>query len=503
MKKLFICILAIISFASMLTLTACKKDSNNDNSTPTTITISEADLSAWLSGMQTARTTQDNYTCTVVDEKTYIESDNSKSTYISNNEEARSGNKYYLISKKYSQDDTQPKNLISEQTFAIKTVNDNGTTRTKRYLAEKYYNRPEADDIKGYYVAPDTAKDLTLYSPSTMIEDLNLPTEASYEKILNMFKEWWFEDEDESNFTSKLSLEKDEDNSICLTFSVNYSYTQMDYDDNQYTNSGTESHKYLIKNGMLTHYLYSDLSVYDYLAQPNYNYTEDSSITFTFTYNNFNEDFYNSIDVSTETTENLYTGYVNFYYNGYEYGVDMKVPVGDSFNAEDVKNFLVGWDKNCGYNTLIGRLNYDDPAYDDYSEEQKAEWIEESKAENLRFMNAMQLYIDPEMTKPFTSDITINEYKENINIYIKLTAPEDTAWVISVIPSRNDATLNQLYVRFIQAGISNADNTVSFNANSRLSGFPVISVDGNEPSADGKYIFEKGSVHIFICENRY
>lgn len=108
------------------------------------------------------------------------------------------------------------------------------------------------------------------------------------------------------------------------------------------------------------------------------------------------------------------------------------------------------------------------------------------------------------MTKPFQS-ITMEEYTGDnapeYNLYIKITPPEGDAWVISYVESNNNK--GTFFIRYIQSCAHYQDGTLKFDANQRLSGYPVIKVDGGEPSEDGQYVFESGSLHIFYCENRY
>lgn len=497
MKKLFIYFLAITCFISMIGLTACKKDESPDE-TNTHQAINAEHLTTWINSINLARTVSDNYTSKFDGKTDFIYGDNTKESYLSQGEEARAGNKFYATMKEYQLGSDNSKNLQDEELSAIKLVDDNGTTRTKRYESVKIYRQGSTHtQIRGTYVAPDQAKTRMEYNPSQTVDNLDLTDASSYDDVKETFASWWLKAGGNSTDTITYLSKKNDDNSISLTFTVEYSMERIDDDNDNYTLSSTESFEYIVKDNSLFKYIYSDTQNHVYPNNADKNYIEKNNQASTFTYNAFDESFYNSIDVSTETTEHTYVGYVKIYYNGYICSSSMYVPVGDSFNAEDVKHYLVDWNRNSYYNALIASEDYSDSAYDNISDEEKAEWIKESQEKNAKFMSAMELYTDPEMTTPFSNSLTINEYQETFTIYIKLTAPEEDAWVISVLPSTNENTPNQFYIYMIQGCAHQQNGTLTFNANLRLS-YNVVSVDGNEPNADGQYVFEKGTIHIFV-----
>lgn len=489
MKKLFICLLSIVSLFSVLGLSGCGKGKNK---------VTQADVTLWLNGMSASSTIDDNYTYNFTGEIIFTGSDGATTTYEADGKESRNGNKFYSYNNEYEVLADGTKQVQSEELYAIKLVDDNGTTRTKRLQRVKQHDGSGNDKSNGYFVAPNEAEEEIEYSPSQIFNYKCLSGVTTYDEIKNAIQTWMSESENEQGNIS-FTFKKNTDKSLALKFTISCTKEYTDYEDDLCNETTSESHEFVIKNNALTKYTTISDEKYNYPNNASKNYTEKQTNIVSYSYNDFDETYYNSIDMTTENNYYDYVGRVDFYYNGYLYNTSMYVPVGDSFDADDVKNCLVEWDNNCNYNTLIGRLDYSDPDYDDVTDEEKAEWIKESQAENAKFMSAMELFVDAEMTIPFTNEMTINESDQTITIYIKLTAPQDDAWVISVVPSRYNVGV--MFVRFIQDCAHQQDGSLTFDSNSRLSAFPVVSVDGGAPSADGKYTFEKGTVHIFVCEN--
>ena len=153
------------------------------------------------------------------------------------------------------------------------------------------------------------------------------------------------------------------------------------------------------------------------------------------------------------------------------YSPTMYVPVGDTVTNADVMNFFGDFDTQSTFITIRSEV----------------------------LLPQISIFIDKAMTTPFTA-ITVDEYRGRTMLYVRMTPPTDKAWVISVIDIY-DENNNYKYqmIRYVQGTRSQGD-TAYFNADNSLSGHRVISVDGGEPSVDGKYYFDKGTIHVFVIE---
>ncbi len=511
MKKL---LLSLLSFTFCLTMAlglfACN-GKNNGNTSGNGSSASgggtkpgytaEENFDYWLTGIKAAHLCNDNYTYTFTGTRSYTDADGT-ANYLSQEKEARSGNKYFHYANEYFVEEDESLSEKYKEITAIKVVDDNGTARNKRYRYMQNFE-PNFEDVQkhGYYVAPDEAAEQIEYTPSEFIAEIGFDKTKNYEEACAAFKKIWYGEEKEDSGDLTFSLTRNKDESVTFTAKGEYTVQDTDLQGSSYTLNKTETYKYTVKGGKFVNYSVLENGEYDY-GDEEQNYTTASDFSSDYTYDDFDEAYYNSIDMTTDGTYHEYVGYINFYINGYLYNSSMRVPVGESATADEVKKYFTDWNTHCNYNTLIRKESYDDEAYDSVSEETKQEWIAESKAENAKFMAAMQLFTDAEMTKPFSS-LTVNEGDEKFTVYVKLTPPDDDAWVLCVIPSHSEYRKGQLFVRYIQSSAHKQDGTLYYNANNRLSGYPVESVDGEAPAEDGIYYFAGGSIHIFVCQNNY
>lgn len=468
MKKFLTCVTAIAVILSA-SMTACKPQPKKENDGD--------DFACWSEGINYSAAVDDNYVCEYSDNKKYIGAD-VEAGMKSEGTEAHFGNKYYRVEKEYTVDGGNEA-LDRSRTVAVKEVNENGKNRTKKFELQK--NGDGETNKRGSYVNPTTAKDCVQNSPEQMLYGYGFENAEDFDGAVAGFTEWWYGDSTERTDKLTASIKKNADGSVSAIFKGEYTYTRRGF-DGEFKGDCAVTIEFAVKDGKFVKYKEISNGEYKLESDPTKNYTETDTREYTFEYGAFDEDFYNSIDVTTEETYDEYCANVNFYIEGYLYPVTMRLPVGESADAEDVKAALVDWDENQTFNTLIG------------SQDQE---------KNERFMNALTVYTDAAMSKPLES-ITAEEYSDEApqyNLYIKITPPKDAAWVISYVESNN---IKGLYViRRIQGAMNNNDGTFTFNAGSRLDDYPVIKADGEDPSADGKYVFEGGSLHIFYCENKY
>ena len=164
MKKLLLLLIAA-AFCSSVTfgLIACKPDEPGGG-TPTEPTVEE-NFEYWHAGIKDAVTCKDDYTYSYTGNQYFTDKDGT-AEFLAQEKESRSGNKYYRYYNEYEVGEDSKLIDKQKELVAIKVVDDNGKTRTKRYeYAERF--EPDADDARklGYYVAPDNAAEKAEYKP--------------------------------------------------------------------------------------------------------------------------------------------------------------------------------------------------------------------------------------------------------------------------------------------------------------------------------------------------
>lgn len=126
-----------------------------------------------------------------------------------------------------------------------------------------------------------------------------------------------------------------------VTFSAKVEINVEEADDDGVTCSisQTSDCSFTVKDGKLSGYHIAFNDVYAY-PDGNGNRSERGEDSVVFTYGDFDNALYESIDVTTEVTYHEYVGSVKFYINGYEYNSGMPVPVGDSVVADDINSYF-------------------------------------------------------------------------------------------------------------------------------------------------------------------
>lgn len=376
--------------------------------------------------------------------------------------ETKNGNKYYSV-EEHESVLNGVKRRESKTTKVIKTVTVDGVERTKLYEKTESPESGEIFSESGRYVAPDKAEEEMSYSPADAMEEYLIGKGETYDDICKIIV-----DECETDDIS-FSLERGDDDSVTFGYAMEYR-RESDSSEDSYSIVGTYKARIIAKDGKITEVGYDDEYevVYEDVTK---NFTESDCETINFSYNDFDDAFYNGISVETDTTENEYIGYIEFKINGYMYSPTMYVPVGDTVTNADVMNFFGDFDTQSTFITIRSEV----------------------------LLPQISIFIDKAMTTPFTA-ITVDEYRGRTMLYVRMTPPTDKAWVISVIDIY-DENNNYKYqmIRYVQGTMSQGD-TAYFNADNSLSGHRVISVDGGEPSADGKYYFDKGTIHVFVIE---
>ena len=112
----------------------------------------------------------------------------------------------------------------------------------------------------------------------------------------------------------------------------------------------------------------------------------------------FASEKYNAFDMTTDTTENVYTARLSLVIEGYEYGYFDYPLVGEEYTLEQAKNAF------------------------------SSSYIIERDFENVEveYEDLFTFYTDKEMTQLFTGFDAIEEYP---TLYVKINQPQDTALI--------------------------------------------------------------------------
>lgn len=441
MKK----ILTVLAFAatsfSLMGMTSCGKKELSE----------EEKIKTWVEGYAYSSTYEGDYK--VVDYWATFDT-NEEIIDETNQIEAGSGYKYFhqRVVQEKSEDGTM---VMSNKDIAVvKTVNDNGVERTK------YYSEIVDDDgttKEGSYVAPDYA---LFYFEDSQIsfrikEDFG-KCGTNAETFVNELKQVYLENEAYEKEPNSIEWKKEKDGSISLHIKISDEYVNTDikeYDATYQKSRYQDEIVYIVKDGRITS------SRLNYHQEHFY---EDATKNYANTYQyqtgyfyEFDQSTYDSFNIETDQTINEYYGHVRFVVEGQNFLYsDSSCLVGEEYTLENSKEYLAG---------LSDFMIH--PSELEHPEEYLA------------------LYLDQEMTKPFTK-MTM---EEDVTLYVHFDLPEEWAVVLTVFKRKDGYTRVQL-AYFEKVGST-------FRCNYVFQDYDVISIDGKE-------IKEGDSTDILCSENR-
>ena len=303
MKKILTCVIAAAIIASSC-LTACKPQPRQE---------SDKDKFAyWIEGIKYSVAVDDNYTFTYKGTETYSDADGESRSYREETE-ARSGNKYYRFAKNYDVDESGDKTLVYSEISAIKVVDDNGVIRTKKYDYCK--EEGEEAEARGSYVAPDTAKEKAEYSPKQYLAESGFDKATTSEEVFTSFTEWWYKEKEERNDKLSFSFKRNSDGSVSAIFECKYT-AKWDQSEATFVGDCNDVFEYVVSGGKFVKYKERSKYVCTCADNPSLNYTETDDSESTFLYGAFDEEYYNSIDVTTKKPVTTITGTYIFIWKG-------------------------------------------------------------------------------------------------------------------------------------------------------------------------------------------
>lgn len=331
-----------------------------------------------------------------------------------------------------------------------KIVDDNGKQRIK------YYNEQgdsKNKEIKGEYITLSKAKKMNYYNPNSFFEGLNVEGE-NYNQFITILKTSFIEI-DEKN----ISVSFDKNNEMVnLNIIIKHEYVDDSINDQGYLKSNEEGKMVISsKDNKIIE------TKYDYKIKINYenekNNYEVNQINHGNINYNFDEEKYNKISVETETTIYNDQENIRYYVGDFAFVYPQKFEYNEIFTANDGIEYLSNHE-----NFIIKEKQEDVSSY-------------------------ISLYLDKEMTKPFTS-ITISD---ELTLYIKFNMPLDKSLVICAID--NDTYFDIANIYLLNVGDS-------FNPKNRYPNTKILSIDGKEVDNNSSldFVINDNTIHTIIFD---
>lgn len=331
-----------------------------------------------------------------------------------------------------------------------KIVDDNGKQRIK------YYNEQgdsKNKEIKGEYITLSKAKKMNYYNPNSFLEGLNVEGE-NYNQFITILKTSFIEI-DEKN----ISVSFDKNNEMVnLNIIIKHEYVDDSIDDQGYLKSNEEGKMVISsKDNKIIE------TKYDYKIKINYeneekNYEVNQINHGNINYN-FDEEKYNKISVETETTIYNDQENIRYYVGDFAFVYPQKFEYNEIFTANDGIEYLSNHE-----NFIIKEKQEDVSSY-------------------------ISLYLDKEMTKPFTSMTLLDE----LTLYIKFNMPLDKSLVICAID--NDTYFDIANIYLLNVGDS-------FNPKNRYPNTKILSIDGKEVDNNSSldFVINDNTIHTIIFD---
>lgn len=333
---------------------------------------------------------------------------------------------------------------------ATKIVDDNGKQRIK------YYNEQgdsKNKETKGEYITLSKAKKMNYYNPNSFLEGLNIEGE-NYNEFITILKTSFIEI-DEKN----ISVSFDKNNEmINLNIMIKHEYVDDSINDQGYLKSNEEGKMVISsKDNKIIE------TKYDYKIKINYenekNNYEVNQINHGNINYNFDEEKYNKISVETETTIYNDQENIRYYVGDFAFVYPQKFEYNEIFTANDGIEYLSNHE-----NFIIKEKQEDVSSY-------------------------ISLYLDKEMTKPFTS-ITLSD---ELTLYIKFNMPLDKSLVIFAIDNNTYFDIANIYL------LNVGDN---FNPKNRYPYTQILSIDGKEVDNNSSldFVVNDNTIHTVIFD---
>lgn len=346
------------------------------------------------------------------------------------------------------------------KTCVLKSVLDGGTRRTKYFQTETDENGETQK--AGSYVSPSYIDEEDLdYPPDKQIEDYGIEEGKDRVGLISGIEKAL---EEEGIEAPAITFTRNPDHSVTLKISCFYETEETDDDTGESYNVASYIDLYLIaKDGKIVGITddFRDEAKYEDSAK---NFTEKYTRTKKISYE-FAQSEYDSIDISTDVTPNMYYAAVSVRVENY----DRYFIYTDSLVGETVtRQTLIDYINAATVYFLIGN----------------------DENEQL-----FELYADEAMTIPFTS---LALEKEEYEVYFKFVLPEDKAIVLAVFKEeREDKIVDILRLAYVW------DVGERFYPRERFRNYIVLSADGKEVTDCSSFVCEENRVYAVTYDGKY
>lgn len=346
------------------------------------------------------------------------------------------------------------------KTCVLKSVLDGGARRTKYFQSETDENGETQK--AGSYVSPSYIDEEDLdYPPDKQIEDYGIEEGKDRVGLISGIEKAL---EEEGIEAPAITFTRNPDHSVTLKISCFYETEETDDDTGESYNVASYIDLYLIaKDGKIVGITddFRDEAKYEDSAK---NFTEKYTRTKKISYE-FAQSEYDSIDISTDVTPNMYYAAVSVRVENY----DRYFIYTDSLVGETVtRQTLIDYINAATVYFLIGN----------------------DENEQL-----FELYADEAMTIPFTS---LALEKEESEVYFKFVLPEDKAIVLAVFKEeREDKIVDILRLAYVW------DVGERFYPRERFRNYIVLSADGKEVTDCSSFVCEENRVYAVTYDGKY
>ncbi len=448
MKKLVVVLMMLVLVFSFSSFAACGKKKK-------TYTQKE-NAAYWVKGRDGTLNYEGKFTLKRVEENE--ENGEKYKSVIS--ESWDGGEKYYHLYSHYSAENGGDYVMDDESTYVLQP-SLNGDVKCGRLFTYGWDEDEEEYTKSASYVSPNYfSYEMLHFTPSELLDDYGIDNGNDLNSLVEDIKAFFAEDGGEEPNT--IEFKKNSDGSVSLI--IKYTTEgQTDYSDEEnYSYKETGFFSLTVKDGkvintvdeMSSETFYADSSKNTYAKT-----RRDNEITY-----EFDQKGLDAIDTTTDDTTNAY--YVDFtiYVEGCDTTFNYDEALfGDTVTVEDLTADLL---------SHVGKF------------------VRSGSEEGM-----FDLYTDKQMTTPFTSVVTD---KDEYDIYLKFSAPEGKAIVVTMVTNiYDDKNAVGLQIAYLW------DAGKRFYPRDTLTNYTLLTVDGVKPESYSSFVCQDGGVYWVLYDGEY
>ena len=408
----------------------------------------EENFAVWASGRDASKAYEGDYTFRYLGQGYK----NGELVTTSKTFESNSDLKYYSREIMFDINDAGEEVVSTDETIIVKTVLDNGVTRTK--LVKKKL-AGDTTSVTAKYVNKYYASKLVEFNPGDIAGNYIVGTQTDLEAWKNNISaviSAMAENEKATIESWDAKITRNADGKVLAQCLASYTYQDdARKSDEDYLNSLHKMTYSIVVSGGYVVEVSDDETDMAYYKDSTKNIVKREVDKSEYLYQ-FDNEYYDSFSMGTNQTEEACYADVKFVFNG-RGGSDLKsVKVGTSFAEADAFAYI---------NDTFDGVNASDFA---------------------------TFYTDAEMTQKFTSNYV---FDEGLTIYVKLTAPEGRGIVLTVDVSEKEE-------RIVWIKVVNLETKFFYDAD--FSSYKVLTFEGTplEPDSTG-FVCSASTVYVIEC----